>query len=67
MSTTLDMERIAKVLGAERGGKVSAHGGYSGALQLAAEVASRSRVSEGRPSPSKMKPVCTTMERGKSY
>ena len=46
MSTTLDMERIAKELGAERRGKVSAHGGYFGALQLAAEVASRSRVSE---------------------
>ena len=57
MSTTLDMERIAKELGAERGGKVSAHGGYFGALQLAAEVASRSRVSEGRPSPKKMKPM----------
>ena len=50
MSTTLDMERIAKELGAERGGKVSAHGGYFGALQLAAEVASRSRVSESPPS-----------------
>ena len=34
MSTTLDMERIAKELGAERCGKVSAHGGYFGALQL---------------------------------
>ena len=50
MSTTLDMERIAKELGAERCGKVSAHGGYFGALQLAAEVASRSRVSESPPS-----------------
>lgn len=50
MSTTLDMERIAKELGAERGGKVSVHGGYFGALQLAAEVASRSRVSESPPS-----------------
>ena len=50
MSTTLDMERIAKELGAERRGKVSAHGGYFGALQLAAEVASRSRVSERPPS-----------------
>ena len=50
MSTTLDMERIAKELGAERRGKVSAHGGYFGALQLAAEVASRSRVSESPPS-----------------
>lgn len=50
MSTALDMERIAKELGAERRGKVSAHGGYFGALQLAAEVASRSRVSENPPS-----------------
>ena len=54
MSTTLDMERIAKELGAERRGKVSAHGGCFGALQLAAEVASRSRVSEGPPSPNEI-------------
>ena len=55
MSTTLDMERIAKELGAERRGKVSAHGGYFGALQLAAEVAaSRSRVPEGPPSPNEI-------------
>ncbi len=50
MSTTLDMERIAKELGAERCGKASAHGGYFAALQLAAEVASHSRVSESPPS-----------------
>ena len=55
MSTTLDMERIAKELGAERRGKVSAHGGYFGALQLAAEVAaSRFRVPEGPPSPNEI-------------
>lgn len=55
MSTTLDMERIAKELGAERREKVSAHGGYFGALQLAAEVeASRSRVSEGPSSPNEI-------------
>src|SRR2546422_2458110 len=47
MSTTLDMERIAKDLGAERRGKVSARGGYFGVLQLAAEVTSRFRVPEG--------------------
>src|SRR5438270_7034512 len=41
------MERIAKGLGAERRGKVSPHGGYFGALQLAAEVAARFRVPEG--------------------
>ncbi len=47
MDTTLDMERIAKALGAERRGKVSPRGGYFGALQLAAEVTARFRVPEG--------------------
>jgi hypothetical protein len=47
MGDILDMERIAKELRAERRGKVSAHGGYFGALQLAAEVSARFRVPEG--------------------
>jgi hypothetical protein len=47
MGATLDMDRIAKELGAERRGKVSPRGGYFGALQLAAEVAARFRVPEG--------------------
>ena len=47
MSAALDMERIAKELGAERRGKVSPRGGYFGALQLAAEVSARFRVPEG--------------------
>src|SRR5271170_5890067 len=47
MDTPLDMERIANELGAERRGKVSARGGYFGALQLAAEIAARFRVPEG--------------------
>ena len=47
MGAPLDMERIAKELGAERRGKVSPRGGYFGALQLAAEVAARFRVPEG--------------------
>ena len=47
MSATLDMDRIAKALGAERRGKISARGGYFGALQLAAEVAERFRVPNG--------------------
>ena len=47
MGATLDMERIAKALGAEPRGKISARGGYFGALQLAAEVAARFRVPEG--------------------
>lgn len=46
-SLDLDMERIAKELGAERRGKISPHGGYFGALQLAAEVTARFRVPEG--------------------
>lgn len=47
MGATLDMERIAKELGAERRGKVSPCAGYFGALQLAAEVSARFRVPEG--------------------
>ena len=47
MGATLDMERIAKELGAERRGKVLARGGYFGALQLAAEVIARFRVPAG--------------------
>ena len=41
MGAPLDMEHIARELGAGRRGKVSSKGGYFGALQLAAEVASR--------------------------
>jgi len=47
MSTSLDMDRIAERLGAQRRGKVAARGGYFGAMQVAAEVASRFRVPEG--------------------
>src|SRR5438876_12442244 len=47
MGETLDMEHIAKGLGAERRGKVAPRGGYFGALQLAAEVRARFRVPEG--------------------
>jgi hypothetical protein len=47
VGTSLDMDRIAKELGAQRRGKVSARGGYFGALQLAAEVAARFRVPDG--------------------
>lgn len=47
MSTPLDMDRIAKDLGAERRGKVVSRGGYFGALQLAAEVSTRFRVPDG--------------------
>ena len=47
MSTPLDLDQIAKDLGAERRGKVSSRGGYFGALQLAAEVAARFRTPDG--------------------
>lgn len=47
MGATLDMDRIAKELGAERRGKVSPRGGYFGALHLAAEVAARFRMPDG--------------------
>lgn len=47
MKRGLDMDRIAKALGAERRGKVSAKGGYFGALQLLADVAARFRVPSG--------------------
>src|SRR5438874_13334917 len=47
MGAPLDMEHIARELGAGRRGKVSSKGGYFGALQLAAEVMARFRVPEG--------------------
>lgn len=47
MAATLDMDHIAKSLGAQRRGKIAAKGGYFGALDLAAEVTARFRVPEG--------------------
>ena len=44
MKRKLDMEKIAKGLGAQRVGVVRSSGGYFGAMQLAAEVAQRFRV-----------------------
>jgi hypothetical protein len=51
MTKQLDMDKIAKGLGAERRGKVSATGGYFGAVQLIADVEARFRVPArgGRP------------------
>ncbi len=43
MKTRLDMNKIAKGLGAHRRGKAPASGGYFGAMQLAAEVETRFR------------------------
>ena len=42
--TKLDMDMIAKRLGAVRRGTVTSRGGYFGALQLAAEVQARFHV-----------------------
>jgi hypothetical protein len=47
MEKRLDMEKIAKGLGAQRVGKVRSSGGYFGAMQVAAEVAKRFRVPSG--------------------
>ncbi len=47
MGTTLDMDRIAQDLGAERRGKVVSRSGFFGALQLAVEVSARFRTPEG--------------------
>ncbi len=51
MKTNLDMDRIARGLGAERRGRVVASGGYFGAMQLLADVEARFRVPPrgGRP------------------
>jgi hypothetical protein len=47
MKGRLDMDRIAKGLGARRRGKVAAGGGYFGSLQLLADVKERFRVPAG--------------------
>jgi hypothetical protein len=47
MKTRLDMNKIAKALGAQRRGKVTASGGYFGAMQLLADVDARFRVPAG--------------------
>jgi hypothetical protein len=47
MGESLDMERIAQELGAQRRGKVTPGAGYFGAQQLAAEVSARFRVPDG--------------------
>jgi hypothetical protein len=47
MKTKLDMDKIAKGLGAERRGKLVASGGYFGAMQLLADIEARFRVPSG--------------------
>ncbi len=47
MRPRIDIDKIARGLGAKRRGKVRAGGGYFGAMQLVAEVQGRFRVPEG--------------------
>lgn len=47
MKPHLDMNKIARGLGAERKGKVSATGGYFGAIQLLVDIEARFRVPVG--------------------
>lgn len=47
MKTALDMDKVARGLGAERRGKVAAAGGHFGALQLVADIQTRFRVPAG--------------------
>jgi hypothetical protein len=47
MKTQLDMDKIARGLGAGRRGKVTASGGYFGAMQLLADIDARFRVPSG--------------------
>jgi hypothetical protein len=44
MRARLDIDKIAKALGGERRGSVSAKGGYFGALNLVADVSARFKV-----------------------
>jgi len=43
MKTKLNMDKIAKALGAQRQGKVGSSSGYFGAMQLSADVEARFR------------------------
>ena len=47
MIPNLDMDKIAEALGAERRGKISATGGYFGAMQLLADIEARFRTPAG--------------------
>ena len=47
MKMRLDMDKIARGLGAERRGKVAASGGYFGAMQLLADIETRFQVPSG--------------------
>ncbi|MBI2149628.1 MAG: hypothetical protein HY654_01870 [Acidobacteria bacterium] len=47
MKPQLDMDKIARGLGAERKGKVDVSGGYFGAMQLQADIIARFRAPAG--------------------
>ena len=47
MKTPLDMDKIAKGLAAQRRGKVTATGGYFGAMQVLADIEARFRIPPG--------------------
>jgi len=47
MKNQLDMDKIARGLGAERKGKVTSKGGFFGAMQLLADIEARIRVPYG--------------------
>jgi len=47
MRKQLDMDKIARGLGAERRGKVMAGAGYFGAIELASDIEARFRVPSG--------------------
>jgi hypothetical protein len=47
MRKHIDLDKVARGLGAERRGKVEARSGYFGAMQLAADVAARFRTPSG--------------------
>ena len=48
MRARLDLDKIAKALGGERRGSVTAKGGYFGALNLDADVSARFKVPQKR-------------------
>jgi len=59
MKAQLDMEKIARGLGAERRGKITTSGGYLGAKQLLADIEARSAaisLPAVRPGPSGRRP-----------
>jgi hypothetical protein len=47
MQSQIDLDKIARGLGAERRGRIAASGGYFGAMQLLADIEARLRVPSG--------------------